>query len=270
MITSDVSKLRHQFIETLMSSNGGAWPDLEGLIRDIYVGYVKNGDLALDIGVNHGTHLFQIAEAVGPNGRVIGVEPVPAHLASVRHSMDVHYPHLAPRIHIHPFAVGRTAGNAEFFVSKINDGGLSGLKFRDVLSDTAVEKIQVQVKTIDELIDGLPDISFVKIDVEGGEFDALAGAPKLLAQRPVIVFEFDETAPVNFNYRPDEFLGLFKQNGMSVYDIFGFPIESGEELLHAKVWNFVATPREADASEITAPARRTLKTQFPRLAELTV
>jgi FkbM family methyltransferase len=269
MSTSELNR-RQKFIETLLSSNGGTWPDLEGLIRDIYVGYIQDGDVVLDIGVNHGTHLFQLAEAVGPTGRVVGIEPVPAHLASIRHSTDTYYPHLTSRIEIRPFAVGRTAGSAEFFVSKINDGGLSGLRFREVLSDTEVEKIQVEVKTIDELIEDLSAVHFVKIDVEGGEFDALAGAPRLLAQRPVIVFEFDETAPASFNYRPQEFLDLFKHNGMSVFDIFGFPIENGDEFLNARVWNFVSAPDEADVWAITAPARRTLNAQFPQLAELAV
>ena len=48
------------------------------------------------------------------------------------------------------------------------------------------------MRTIDELLDELgnpPDISLVKIDVEGYKRDVLAGMPRLLSTRPRLVVE---------------------------------------------------------------------------------
>lgn len=259
---------RHRYIDTLLSHDNGSWPDLEGLIRDIYVNFIRGGDLVVDVGVNHGTHLFQMAQAVGITGRVIGVEPVPAHCAAVQALMDGPYKHLSDRIQMHSCAVSRFKGKAEFFVSKVNDGGLSGLHLRDVMAEAAYEKIEVEVRTIDDLLDPKLNVRFVKIDVEGAEFEALSGAPNLLSQRPVIVFEFDDTAPESFNYAPSEFLELFNWNGFEVFDLFGFPVDGANALMSARVWNFVAVPNELDGTAITAPVRRTLEAKLIGLSQL--
>lgn len=265
----DSAGKRQRYIDEILTNCGGAWPDLEGLIRDIYVAYLNKSDVVLDVGVNHGTHLFQMAEAVGPTGRVIGIEAVPAHVAAVQSLMEGPYGHLSDRIEMHSCAVSSKPGKAEFFVSQVNDGGLSGLHLRDVMAKNEFEKIEVDVLTIDQIVDEASNVCFVKIDVEGAEFDALSGAPKLLKHRPVIVFEFDETAPPAFNFSPSDLLDLFERNRLKVFDLFGFPVESPDALMSARVWNFVAVPTELDGAAITAPARRTLEGKFPTLKKLT-
>jgi ubiquinone/menaquinone biosynthesis C-methylase UbiE len=79
-----------EYLRRILSANNGNLPDLEGLVRDIYVAYLKSGDVAFDVGVNHGSHLLQIAEAVGESGKVIGVEAVPAHCRIVREFLNGH------------------------------------------------------------------------------------------------------------------------------------------------------------------------------------
>ncbi|WP_296707540.1 FkbM family methyltransferase [Rhodoblastus sp.] len=246
------------YLQKMLAANKGNWPDLEGLLRDIYVAHLNAGDIAVDVGVNHGTHLFQIAEAVGETGKVIGVEAVPAHCRSVREAMAGPYARLAPRIQLFECAVSAKEGRAEFFVSQINDGGLSGLKFRPVLNNTAVEQIGVDVKTLDSLVP--PDIAvkFMKIDIEGAEYDALRGATKLLEKRPVVAFEFDNSAPESFGYTVKDFFALFAHYNLAVYDLFGFPMRSADDMIATPIWNFIAAPSEMDADALTAPARRTI------------
>lgn len=264
----DWADKRQRYIDAILLNCNGEWPDLEGLIRDIYVAYLQKSDVVMDVGVNHGTHLFQMAEAVGETGHVIGIEAVPAHVAAVQALMEGPYSHLADRIVMHSCAVSHTPGKAEFFVSKANDGGLSGLQLRDIMAKNEIEKIEVDVRTIDQIADGDTNVCFIKIDVEGAEFDALSGAVNVLKHRPVIVFEFDDTAPPAFNFSPSDFLDLFAHNRLKVFDLFGFPVESPDALMTARVWNFVAVPTEIDGMAITAPARRTLEKQFPSLKEL--
>jgi hypothetical protein len=64
---------RDPFLAALGAKTGD-WPDFEGLIRDIYVAFLRGGEVAVDVGVNEGHHLVQIAQAVGSRGKVIGVE----------------------------------------------------------------------------------------------------------------------------------------------------------------------------------------------------
>lgn len=248
-----------EYLQSILSANSGNWPDLEGLIRDIYVAHLKAGDFALDVGVNHGTHLLQIAEAVGAAGKVIGVEAVPAHCRIVREFLKGHYAHLASRIELHECAVSAAEGHAEFFVSTINDGGLSGLKYRSVLGNADIERINVDVKTLDSLVPDDFTVSFMKIDIEGAEYDALRGAKKILMHRPVVAFEFDNSAPEAFGYNVNDLIRLFQRYGLGVYDLFGFPMRSGDDMLRTPIWNFIAVPFHMDVLAVTAPARRTIE-----------
>ena len=57
---------------------------------------IHPGDVALDLGCGPGTDLCELAEAVGPTGRVIGLENNPARIAQAR----VHTSHYAERVEI--------------------------------------------------------------------------------------------------------------------------------------------------------------------------
>ena len=135
-----------------------------------------------------------------------------------------------------------------------------------MIANDDFEKITVQTTTIDALLPSDQQVRFVKIDIEGGEYDALRGFPTLLAQMPLIAFEFDSSAPDQFGFQPEELLELLWRAGYVVHDIFGFKIETAEAMMSALVWNFLAIPSAVDAFAVTAPCRRVLESRFPRLA----
>lgn len=255
---------RALFIQAMVEANGGVWPDLEQLVGATYRAHIKPGDLVLDIGVNHGVHLLLLAQLVGAEGQVIGVEAVPAFAERAQAQLRAN--DLADRVVLHTCAVSHEAGAAEFFVTTLTDGGLSGLRLRPIISNDPFEQIRVETKTIDMVLPPDRDVSFVKIDIEGGEYDALRGSPRLLARQPLIAFEFDGSAPGHFGYEADDFFGLLLRAGYTVYDIFGFRVKSAAEMVNAVVWNFVAIPPGFDPASVMAPARRLLESQLPALA----
>jgi FkbM family methyltransferase len=83
----------------------------------------------------------------------------------------------------------------------------SGLKERDYPDEKAeVEQITVNVDRLDNVIPPELKIDFIKIDVEGAEYNLLKGAVEMVKRsRPVIVFEYglgaaeyyDEATPEN-------------------------------------------------------------------------
>ena len=259
---------RSWFIQAMVKANGGAWPDLEELVSAVYAAHVRPGDLVFDVGVNRGTHLVKLAELVGEAGSVIGVEAV---LAFAEHALglltDDREP-LSKRVTLHRCAVAAQAGAAQFFVTSITDGGLSGLRLRPVIASDAFERIEVETRTLDMLLPTDRPVRFVKIDIEGGEYDALRGSPALLAQQPLIAFEFDASAPSQFGFPEDALFVLLRSAGYAVHDIFGFEVDSGAAMMNAVVWNFVAVPPGLDPIAVTAPARRVLEARFPSLVPL--
>ncbi len=258
---------RSQFIAAMIEANGGAWPDLEELVAAVYTNHVRPGDLVFDVGVNHGVHLLQLADLVGAAGQVIGVEAVPTFIDRARDQLNARGP-LARRVVLHNCAVAAQAGMASFFVTSITDGGLSGLRLRPVIANEAFEQIEVETKTLDMLLPPGRTVQFAKIDIEGGEYDALRGAPVLLSGKPLIAFEFDCSAPGQFGFLAQDLFNLISRSGYAIHDIFGFKVMGGADMMDAVVWNFVAVPTGMDPLQVTAPARRILAARFPGLAAL--
>ena len=105
---------RSWFINAMLQSNGGAWPDLEALLNAVYADYVCPGDLVLDVGVNHGVHFVKLANLVGGAGRVIGIEAVPAFAEHARQLLRTEDGCFPSNVTLHTCAVAAEAGSAEF------------------------------------------------------------------------------------------------------------------------------------------------------------
>lgn len=256
---------RHAFADAMLRANGGNWPDMEGLIRDLYVAHARPGDCMLDVGVNHGGHFNQMAQAVGESGHVIGIEAAPELVKRTWEIFRKHYPHLLSRITLHPYAVSDQPGEASFYFSKMNDSGLSGLANRTVLAHGEVEEIKVEVRTIDSLLDDafIALLRFAKFDIEGAEYHAFKGAERVLRSQPILTFEWDTSAPRYFSYQPEDLFNCLSSHAYKIYDLFGFEYKSTAELVDARVWNFVGVPFGMDAAHIMQPSINTLARAFP-------
>ncbi|WP_162789203.1 MULTISPECIES: FkbM family methyltransferase [Sphingomonas] len=234
---------------------------MEGLIRDIYVAHARPGDAMLDVGVNHGTHFVQMAEAVGPAGHVIGFEAAPEMCRQTLEAIALHHAHLRQRTTLYQKAVSDRLGEAKFFFSKINDSGLSSLAHRDNLIEGEYDEITVELVTLDSALSTafVNRLTFAKFDIEGAEFDAFRGAEEVFRKRPLIAFEWDDTSPAFFNYEPRDLHAFVTSFGYRIYDLFGFEYPHAENLINAKVWNFVAVPGDVSPEEVLKPSLETIK-----------
>jgi FkbM family methyltransferase len=85
-------------------------------------------------------------------------------------------------------------GEIEFFAGTAQDGVFDGL--RNTGRGGHKSGVKVPITTIDVIWEeaGSPSVSIIKIDIEGGETTAIAGARNLIAaQHPFILFEWNET-----------------------------------------------------------------------------
>jgi len=89
-------------------------------------------------------------------------------------------------VKIEPYAVGAQTGRAAFYQS--GQDGMSRLAAANPLLGSSVVPVAVEVISLDKYIEGgasTPDI--LLIDIEGLEFQALAGAEKLITRNRDLV-----------------------------------------------------------------------------------
>lgn len=137
--------------------------------------------LVLDLGGNLGFFAL-LATQAHPEARVTTFEPGPDNLRMLRMNLLAN-PEPASRIQCEEAAVGGRDGEASWHFDAGNPGG-SGLHAGGAaVSDTG--GTQVRLKSFQGLLESLPEGQrvWVKMDIEGSEFDALDGLPKACWER---------------------------------------------------------------------------------------
>jgi len=133
------------------------------------------GDYVVDAGACYGDTALAFAASVGSRGQVHSFEVDPANTAIARHNFAAN-PALAQRIRLHEIALGQREGVL------FRHGSGPGARVTEEPS-----KHEVRVTSIDLLVEAgaVERVDFIKMDVEGAELDALAGAREtLLRFRP--------------------------------------------------------------------------------------
>ncbi len=143
--------------------------------------FVPADRTAVDVGVWWGPWTYMLAKRVR---RVDSFEPNPDLVAALAGAMPSH-------VHIHGVALGEIAGEASLWIPP---GGM-GTEGRATLeaswrTDGGGRTVRVQTERLDSF--DLPDVGFIKIDVEGHEFAVLRGASNILeTQHPNLMIEIE-------------------------------------------------------------------------------
>ncbi len=144
----------------------------------LYAREVRPGMTVLDLGANFGYFTLAFARAVGPAGRVIAFEPDPRNAGLLaRNVRDNGY----SNVRVAAQAVSRAAGTLPLYRSDYNFGdhrlGWGGPEH--------AERVAVEVVALDEALAGADrQLDFIKMDVQGAEAAALAGARGLIGSLP--------------------------------------------------------------------------------------
>lgn len=143
---------------------------------DVITKDLKPGDVFVDVGANCGLFAVFAARKVGPTGRVIAIEPLPAMLERLRFNFAANG---FTNVTVCATAVGAHPGEATIHVSAKQYGHAS-------LVGTEGEELTVPVTPLQAIVEraGVPRIDALKIDIEGFEDRALLpfirGAPRQL------------------------------------------------------------------------------------------
>jgi FkbM family methyltransferase len=147
--------------------------------RQAFEAEIKKGAVVYDIGANVGFYSLLASELVGAEGHVYAFEPLPRNVAFLKKHIALNH---LENVTVIEAAVSDAGGEAYF-----NLGASTSMGHLAESGEITVEKV-----SLDEMLAKglLRPPEYMKVDVEGAEFEALKGARKLLEKyRPVLFLD---------------------------------------------------------------------------------
>jgi FkbM family methyltransferase len=202
----------------------GDYPERE---LDLIPLLARSDDVVLDIGANFGYYSYPLSRAVGPAGRVYAFEPVPfTHrtLQTVARLLRLR------NVEIIAKGCSDRPGMITFEVPLQANGAMStglayvgGRKHEHAGRETqvrwkATREVVAEVVRLDDFLPSLPDLPFIKIDVEGAELFAFRGAEHTIStHRPTVLCEINPWYLAGFGSSADELTSFFVSKGYQLY-----------------------------------------------------
>jgi FkbM family methyltransferase len=155
--------------------------------------YVKPGMLVVDVGANMGVHTVTLAECVGARGAVHSFEPTPV-FETLQY--NVHQNGFDSRVRLNHCAVGAEEGSLRLLACKPGYELFTSEGTPLVPEVSTGQYVEYPMTCLDAYAgqQGIRQIDFLKVDVEGAEDLVLEGARGLLSRGAVgcILFELNE------------------------------------------------------------------------------
>jgi len=187
------------------------WVEMEGRLDHdqnslpIILEHIKEGDWVVDAGAFIGDHTRAYLDRVKDSGRVFAFEPNPEAFKCLVHN--------CPEARCEPFGLSDLDGSAGLLVNP--NSGASRLYDGDSIVVVKLDDYE------------LPQLNFLKLDVEGWELKALRGAESIIEKhRPVMWIEINKGALAEQGAEPKDVMRfLFDYD----YDFSPYPEEGGPQ-----------------------------------------
>ena len=189
----------------------------------------------IDVGAHSGAILREIVRCA-PQGHHIAYEPLPEFAARLAQEF--------PGVDVRNAALSDHAGEATFH--RVTDDPMqSGLELRTGTAPDTSEPFTIRLEKLDDALDADYVPSLIKIDVEGGERQVIAGALETISRHaPVVCFEHGPGAEREYETTPEQVYDLLVGDAqMRIFDIDGdgpYSRDQFVETYHKPIWNFVA------------------------------
>jgi FkbM family methyltransferase len=144
---------------------------------------LRPGDVFLDVGANIGSYTVLASKVCA--ARSIAFEPDPGAAAHLRRNVALNG--LEDLVTVHQVALGQEPGEVRFSV------GLDTMNHANPAEGTPVQLVPVQ--RLDD-VEGVEQAVLIKLDVEGFEDKALAGAERVLASPSLLAVQSETRGPV--------------------------------------------------------------------------
>ena len=143
----------------------------------------KENDVVIDVGAHIGPYTLKTSKRVGSNGKVVAIEADPENFNILNRNIQLNK--LTNVIALNYAAYSKEDKIKLYLLRKDS----SYTKFNTVMTDRANSEkkfVEVQANTLDYLLQSSgikhEDVNWIKIDVEGAEYDVLKGAKNILSK----------------------------------------------------------------------------------------
>jgi FkbM family methyltransferase len=156
---------------------------------------LKSGETFMDIGANNGYFTVLAANLVGPNGKVISVEPNPNSFQRLLHNIEIN--NLSNVILLN-IALSDYDGKTTLYLNSDSEDGLASL----IKSEQFEPFAEVEVKRFDHLFEE-EKIDILKMDVEGAEMDVIRGMENYIEshQGIKIIMEWNNSYRKEYDFK---------------------------------------------------------------------
>jgi FkbM family methyltransferase len=155
--------------------------------------HLENGDVFLDVGAHCGLYTILAGKRVGPEGKVISIEPNPENLILLNKNVKINELN-------NVITIPKAAGDHRTRIRLFYQRGATALTSY-IESKNRIKSIEVETTKLDELVGqmGLSStIKMIKIDTEGYDEQVLRGGKKTLRSTECLLVEEKSRAIKNF------------------------------------------------------------------------
>lgn len=206
--------------------------DYTAILRALTEGMPSDG-VFYDVGCHNGRYSLPVAKMVGKEGKVYGFEPNPSRSRRTRRLITLNQ--VADIFELHEVALDMRSGYGILYVP--DKDYLASLNIKAALDELKTESeggrkeqksvsasVRIRTYKLDEYVMEnnmrLPNV--IKIDVQGAEYNVLAGAEAIIQQaRPIIVVEIHTDLIKEFGYSQEQLFALLNKWGYKI-DTLGY------------------------------------------------
>lgn len=155
-------------------------PQYEEFEQDWF--HPRKGDIVVDIGAHIGKYTLEAATAVGQEGKVIAVEPLLTNFNILKKNIRVNK---LSNVEVFNLAAWHSNRRLTFYIG--NSSATGG-----AMKDFGLGTLEVEGRKMDTLLNRLDikRVDWIKIDVEGAEYDVLLGLEETLRRsKPRLLIE---------------------------------------------------------------------------------
>jgi FkbM family methyltransferase len=198
------------------------WGSYEREACAIWMQRARSSRTIFDVGANIGIYSL-LAATANPQAHVHAFEPTPEIIYAFRQNIQLNN---LTNITVNATGIGKEDGCAVLRQCRGLDETNEGMNFIvEIAQEKFASDLRVPVVSLDNYCErqGIDQIDLLKMDIEGGEYDALNGATRLLRTQAIkcIFFELVEWSAARSGHSTTDIKRLLGESGYKLYEVSG-------------------------------------------------